>query len=33
MPIVYLTIQQAIDTHQKTVEVSGGGTLEQIEIV
>lgn len=32
MPIVYLTIQQAIDTHQKTVEVSGGGTLEQIEI-
>lgn len=32
MPIVYLTIQQAIDTHAKTVEVSGGGTLQQIEI-
>lgn len=32
MPIVYLTIEQAITTHQKTVEVSGGGTLEQIEI-
>lgn len=32
MPLVYLTIAQAIEIHQKTVEVSGGGTLEQIEV-
>jgi death-on-curing protein len=32
MPLVYLTIDQVVATHQKTVEVSGGGTLEQIEI-
>lgn len=32
MPHVYLTLDQAIATHSKTVEVSGGGTLEQIEI-
>ena len=32
MVLVYLTIAQAIAIHQKTVEVSGGGTLEQIEI-
>ena len=25
MPTVYLTIEQAIETHAKTVEVSGGG--------
>jgi death-on-curing protein len=31
MAIVYLTIQQAIETHQKTVEVSGGGTLEHLD--
>lgn len=32
MAIIYLTIEQAVATHRKTVEVSGGGTLEQIEI-
>jgi death-on-curing protein len=32
MAIVYLTIEQALDTHQKTVEVSGGGTLEHLDI-
>lgn len=32
MVLVYLTLDQAIAIHSKTVEVSGGGTLEQIEI-
>lgn len=32
MSIIYLTIEQAIDTHQKTVEVSGGGTLDHLDI-
>ena len=27
VPIVYLTIEQAIEVHRKTIEVSGGGTL------
>lgn len=27
MAIVYLTLEQAIDIHRKTVDVSGGGTL------
>ena len=31
MPLVYLTIQQAIDIHHKTVEVSGGGTLQRLD--
>ncbi len=32
MKIVYLTIEQAIDIHKKTVDISGGGTLEQLDI-
>ncbi len=32
MAVVYLTIEQAIDTHRKTVEVSGGGTLEHLDL-
>lgn len=32
MPLVYLTIEQAIDIHRKTVEVSGGGTLEHLDM-
>ena len=32
MVITYLTIEQAIDTHRKTVEVSGGGTLEHLDL-
>lgn len=32
MSIIYPTIEQAIETHKKTVEVSGGGTLEQLDI-
>lgn len=31
MAIVYLTIEQAIEIHEKTVEVSGGGTLEHLD--
>ncbi len=29
---IYMTIEQAVDVHAKTVEVSGGGTLGQINI-
>lgn len=32
MTIIYLTIEQAIDTHRKTVEVSGGGTFEHLDL-
>ncbi len=32
MTVIYLTIEQAVDTHQKTVEVSGGGTLEHLDL-
>ena len=32
MALTYLTIEQAIDTHRKTVEVSGGGTLEHLDL-
>ena len=32
MAIVYLTLEQAIETHKKTVEVSGGGTLEHLDL-
>ena len=32
MAIDYLTLEQAIATHRKTVEVSGGGTLEQLDV-
>lgn len=29
---VYLTLDQAIEVHRKTIEVSGGGALGQLEI-
>lgn len=32
MAWVYLTLKQAIEVHGKTVEVSGGGSLGQLEI-
>lgn len=32
MTIIYLTIEQAIETHRKTVEVSGGGILEHLDL-
>lgn len=32
MAIIYLTLEQAIETHRKTVEVSGGGTLEHLDV-
>jgi death on curing protein len=31
MSLVYIDIDQAIDIHGKTVEVSGGGTLQKID--
>jgi len=32
MPLVYLTLEQAIETHAKTVEVSGGGALGALNV-
>lgn len=32
MTLVYLTLEQAIEIHAKTVEVSGGGTLGQLDV-
>lgn len=32
MSLVYLTLDQAIETHAKTVEVSGGGTLGHLDV-
>lgn len=32
MPICYLTIDQAIEVHRKTVEVSGGGAMGQLDL-
>ena len=32
MPIIYPTIDQAIEVHRKTVEVSGGGVLGQLDM-
>jgi death-on-curing protein len=32
MPWIYLTLDQAIEIHGKTVEVSGGGSKGQLEI-
>ncbi len=32
MPILYPTIEQAIDIHQNTVEISGGGLLGQLDM-
>jgi len=31
-PILYLTLDQAIEVHRKTVEVSGGGALGHLEL-
>jgi death on curing protein len=32
MPIIYLTLDQAIEAHRKTVEVSGGGTQGHLDL-
>ncbi len=32
MAVIYLTIEQAIETHRNTVEVSGGGTFEHLDV-
>ena len=31
MALIYLTIEQAIEVHRKTVLVSGGGTIEHLD--
>ena len=32
MPIIYPTLEQVIDVHRKTVEVSGGGALGHLDL-
>lgn len=32
MAFIYLTIEQAVEVHRKTVEVSGGGALGHLEL-
>ena len=32
MALVYITLEQAVETHRKTVEVSGGGAMGQLNI-
>jgi len=32
MPWIYLTLDQAIDVHQRTIEASGGGELGQLDV-
>lgn len=32
MPLIYLTLEQAIETHGKTIEVSGGGMNGSLEL-
>ncbi len=32
MSIIYLTLEQAIEVHRKTVEVSGGGAMGHLEL-
>ncbi len=32
MALVYITLEQAIETHKKTVEVSGGGAMGQLNM-
>ena len=31
-PVIYLTLEQAIEVHRKTVEVSGGGAMGHLEL-
>jgi len=32
MDIIYLTVEQAIEVHRKTVEYSGGGSIGQLDV-
>lgn len=32
MSIIYLTLEQAVEVHHKTVEVSGGGALGHLDL-
>lgn len=32
MSIIYLTLEQAVEVHRKTVEISGGGALGHLDL-
>jgi len=32
VPIIYLTLDQAVEVHRKTVEISGGGAMGHLEL-
>jgi death on curing protein len=32
MPLIYINLEQAIETHRKTVEVSGGGAMGHLDL-
>ena len=32
MPTHYLTLEQAVEAHHKTVEISGGGALGHLDL-
>ena len=32
MSIIYLSLEQAVEVHRKTVEVSGGGALGHLDL-
>ncbi len=32
MPITYLTLEQAVEVHRKTVEISGGGAIGHLDM-
>lgn len=32
MTFIYLTLEQAVEVHRKTVEISGGGALGHLEL-
>lgn len=32
MPLIYINLEQAIETHRKTVEVSGGGAMGPLDL-
>jgi death-on-curing protein len=32
MTFIYLTLEQAVEVHRKTVEISGGGAIEGLDL-
>ena len=32
MPLIYINLEQAIEAHRKTVEVSGGGAMGPLDL-